>query len=249
MKPLFAISTSIVMSFSSIASAQSEAEDNSIDIEAVHSSVVEKFSTTSKPANSPAGHDFTNFLSGKEPYRVNLIGLVKSSDGTTVFESHDDNEKLEIQFGTESVETQIENNEIVITTSAEPESQIGFGTPVINKDGRQIVIEAKPPVPDAIPVSLDVELGTPTEHEAISTTSPEVRKPDSLDKGAIARFRDNRAAKPQGQHINQKIIAHGPVRANQQSCITCHQVEKGTLLGVFRYEFKAEAKTKSLAAN
>ncbi|MEM7013126.1 MAG: hypothetical protein AAF585_16765 [Verrucomicrobiota bacterium] len=67
--------------------------------------------------------------------------------------------------------------------------------------------------------------------------------PDRLDKRAIAIFRD---AEPSGKEdepligkVDGKWFAHGSIRA-QASCAKCHEVEEGTLLGLFRYEFSEE---------
>lgn len=66
---------------------------------------------------------------------------------------------------------------------------------------------------------------------------PETTPPTSLDKRAIALFSEQLDAKPQLLKTKDKWIGHGPIRATEARCARCHEVEKGTLLGVFRYEF------------
>ncbi|MFT5468723.1 MAG: hypothetical protein ACI8UO_003835 [Verrucomicrobiales bacterium] len=61
--------------------------------------------------------------------------------------------------------------------------------------------------------------------------------PDDLDNHAIEVFREGQKDAPLTGKVDGNWTAHGPIRATQESCMKCHDVERGTLLGVFRYEF------------
>ena len=66
---------------------------------------------------------------------------------------------------------------------------------------------------------------------------PKTTPPTALDHRAISLFSEQLEAKPQLLRTKGKWIGHGPIRASEARCVKCHEVEKGTLLGVFRYEF------------
>ena len=69
----------------------------------------------------------------------------------------------------------------------------------------------------------------------------EARKdpPSQLDERAIKLFRDGNEETPLIGKVDGNWVGHGPIRATQDACIKCHDVERGALLGVFRYDFSA----------
>lgn len=77
-------------------------------------------------------------------------------------------------------------------------------------------------------------------------TSPKVKPkttpPTTQDKRAIAHFQVDPGEKPVLMKSGTKWIAHGPIRATEAKCMKCHEVQKGELLGLFRYEFTAAKK-------
>ena len=71
----------------------------------------------------------------------------------------------------------------------------------------------------------------------VKELTPRTTPPTALDNRAIDLFNEQLEAKPQLLKTKGTWIGHGPIRATKARCIKCHEVEKGTLLGVFRYEF------------
>lgn len=129
---------------------------------------------------SNRNHQFTDFMTGDEEFRVALIGLVKNAEGTVY------------------------------------------------------------------PAAADLKHEDPQKRlvrllEAGQAGFEEARKdpPSKLDQRAITLFREGDEEAPLIGKVNGNWVGHGPIRATQDACIKCHEVERGALLGVFRYDFSA----------